>query len=222
MVVPSLPKELEVTTLNEFYKALDMSIIDSRKSGGGCTILISDPRYVFELGLEVLRHLISRERMMGVFVCLSRPYIYVQKAIDMYLKEEILPYFVDILMPVTGRLTRIQSKGDIKVFKVHSGPFDVYEIYNVVYDALRTVHDDFPKKEYFVYVDNLLALSPYVSVPDIIDLGKRFKQGFSDLAIHRYITLSKIDSNLYKRLYRLTKRRTSVLITTSEKRIFIM
>ncbi len=201
---------LTINTLKNIKKATKTAVKDLRSVKGGNTLMVINPEYVLNVELEVLGHLMDKEKMDGVVVTLTRPYLIVHRALRRHVATERRPYYVDPMSSIAGSLMGDENN-DTKVFQI-DGPFEVDRIYSALGEAVNNVAKDMQGDEHFVLVDNLVGIAPYADMKDIIRLGMKIQKGFKGSFVHKFIGLTKTGGDYYKKIYKKIKHRSDVLL----------
>lgn len=204
-------EELSVGTLNELRKALQSSLHDLRRYKGGNVLMLIEPQYVMDIELETLRYLIDYEDLDGVVVTLSRPYIFLHKALARHIKSQRRPYFVDPMSSIAGSLMLESQPQNTKVFKI-GGPFEIDRVYAAVDKALNAIAKDYHGDEYFLFVDNIMGVAPYVDIKDTIKLGTRIAKGFRGSFVHKFMGITKTGAEYYKKVYKKLKFHSDIVL----------
>ncbi len=226
-------------TAESLLEVMDKALDDSKKNGGGTTLLVIDPLYVLNVELECLRFLMETADMDGVLVSFTRPYTSIDRALRKHSDTGRGPYYVDALSSVSGSLMFDRSSDRMhvfrstgregqdftwttysrgaKVFRV-KGPFNLENVFCAIEEAVNSVLEDYRGDEYFLFVDNLIGFSPYVEPEELVSLGRKIERYFNDKNIHRFLGLSRSGSGYYDKIRKMVGPRggMTLLMTTAE------
>lgn len=203
--------ELSVSTMNELRKALASTLRDLRRYKGGNVLMVIEPRYAMDIELEAIRYFIDYEDLDGVVVTLTRPYFFVHKALTRHVKSPRRPYYVDPMTYISGTLTMDPNPKDTKVFSI-DGPFEVERVYSAIEKAVNAIAKTYQGDEYFVFIDNLMGVGPYVDLKDTLTLSTRVSKGFKGSFVHKFICLTRSGGDYFNKVYKKAKSKSDIVL----------
>lgn len=141
--------------------------------GKDCVIVDVDEIYSFKFEIELIDLLIQTCKMKGIIICVSRPAIYLQRA----LAHRDLPedagelYFIDTIKCVSGAMDEEEIAKWMKNTSVLGSPFDIKAIISAVKARAEKIKD----KEHFIILDSIVPIVLYWDESKIEEFIKLLK-----------------------------------------------
>lgn len=125
--------------------------------GKDCVIVDIDEIHSFRFELELIDLLTQTCKMRGIVICVSRPAIYLQRAlVHRNLTTDEL-YFIDTIKCVSGAMDEEEIAKWMKNTSVLGSPFDIKAIISAVKARAESIKD----KEHFVILDSVVPIVLY-------------------------------------------------------------
>ncbi len=139
--------------------------------GKDCVIVDVDEIYSFRFEIELIDFLTQICKMKGIIICVSRPAIYLQRALvhrDL-ITEEL--YFIDTIKCVSGAMDEEEIAKWMKNTSVLGSPFDIKAIISTVKARAEKIKD----KEHFIILDSIVPIVLYWDESKIEEFIKLLK-----------------------------------------------
>ena len=206
--------QLSFETIQELENTLRTTLKDLRRYKGGNVIFSINPAYVLDIELAALKYFLSKEDLDGVVLTLSRPHYFIHRALKREIDIHPMLIYVDPVSSISGSLMGTPTIKN-KVITL-DGPFDIDRVTAAVEKAINHSAKSFEGDEHFIYVDNLLALAPYMDTKDILKLAKKIMKGYSGSFVYKFVGLGKLDNDLYRKVFNKIKGHSDIILMMSD------
>lgn len=125
--------------------------------GKDCVIVDVDEIYSFKFEIELIDLLTQTCKMKGIIICVSRPAIYLQRALAHRDLTTDGLYFIDAIKCVSGTMDEEEIAEWTKSTSVLGSPFDIEAIISAVKVGVEKIMGE----EHFVILDSVVPIVLY-------------------------------------------------------------
>lgn len=139
--------------------------------GKDCVIADVDEIYSFKFEIELIDLLTQTCKMKGIIICVSRPAIYLQRALAHRSLSTEEVYFIDTIKCISGAMDEEEIAQWVKSTSLLGSPFDI----EAIISTLKARIEKLKGKEHFIILDSIVPIVLYWDESKIEEFIKMLK-----------------------------------------------